>query len=471
MSNNSEKIQNSQGEVFLNLVYVNGKYKIKIISARNNNIKELLQNTFKIEKIYLEANDNESNKTFPIKETIKVIAKIYNNKNITCKTETEYIKIFNSKKNHYLQFSLDGRSNNKFLLSIGLVVYELDCRYYGNYYGTYYQIFKASKTILDPNLLDVPLKHLNYDDTNIKNISKQYQTEQKVNRSKSLIVPDFKFSNKFEEIKKEKSFSISDIKDIPNLTKLISNKLFGLRNLGNTCFLNSSLQILIHSPLFIEKFLEDIQKLKPSYNTLVYEFFNLIMNIKSIENNIFSPDKLISSFLKQCDLFSLGQQSDSQRFYRNLATIFDKEFGPYNTCIKDIFKGNITYITEYFCSNSFCDYKETNSVQQPFYDLIVSVGEKDSAITELIDSTYKTQVIISAKKCNKCGSNLELIRHSKIKPNKYLSINIQRGKIATRTLRNNLITIDNIYLEGKYFYEPYAVNFHTGTMDYGHYYR
>ena len=50
-------------------------------------------------------------------------------------------------------------------------------------------------------------------------------------------------------------------------------------------------------------------------------------------------------------------------------------------------------------------------------------------------------------------------------------MNIQRGKIATRTLKNNFITIDNLIIKGKPIYEPYAINFHTGTMDYGHYYR
>ena len=217
--------------------------------------------------------------------------------------------------------------------------------------------------------------------------------------------------------------------------------------------------------------MEDLKKLKPSNNTLVYEFFNLIMNIKSLNSEVFSPEKLISSFLKKCNLFSLGEQSDSQRFYRNLATIFDKELGSNNTCIKEIFKGTLTYSMDYSCPNKFCPIeKSTNSVQQPFYDLIVSVGEKDCTINELINETYKMQILTSAKKCT-CGSNLQIIRNCKIMPNKYLSINIQRGKISTRTIKNNVITIDNLFIKENCIYEPYALNFHTGTMDFGHYYR
>ena len=201
-----------------------------------------------------------------------------------------------------MKFSIEGRNENKFILSIGLVVYE-------KFNNTLYDYFNASKTFLDPKLLD-------------ENIKSSYQNQNEKNRNRSRSIQP-------KEREKEKIYNLSDIINIPELVNSILNKIFGFKNLGNTCFLNSSLQILIHSPLFIRAFLEDLKKLKPSNNTLVYEFFNLIMNIKSLNSEVFSPEKLISSFLKKCNLFSLGEQSDSQRFYRNLATIFDKELDLY----------------------------------------------------------------------------------------------------------------------------------------------
>lgn len=36
-------------------------------------------------------------------------------------------------------------------------------------------------------------------------------------------------------------------------------------------------------------------------------------------------------------MFSLGEQSDSQRFYRNFVTILKKELGNQKTCIKQTF--------------------------------------------------------------------------------------------------------------------------------------
>ena len=192
------------------------------------------------------------------------------------------------------------------------------------------------------------------------------------------------------------------------------------------------------------------------------------MNINNSNKKIFSPLNLISAFLKICHIFSLGEQSDSQRFYRNLATILDKEFGHLNTCINKTFKGELTNVTEYNCPNPFCGPKQKSIVPQTFYDLILQVPDNESTVNNLLDLTFKRQIIKSNKKCQ-CKKNLEICRLSKIKLNEYLSVNIQRGKIETRTLKNTLIHIDNLYNENQ-LYEPYAINLHPGTMDYGHYY-
>lgn len=73
--------------------------------------------------------------------------------------------------------------------------------------------------------------------------------------------------------------------------------------------------------------LEAVYTLKLSKNTKVYEFFNLIKNINLNTEDIFSQKNLISAFTKICRLFSFEEQPDSQRFYRNLEIIFEKELG------------------------------------------------------------------------------------------------------------------------------------------------
>ena len=245
-------------------------------------------------------------------------------------------------------------------------------------------------------------------------------------------------------------------------------------NLGNTCFLNSSIQILIHSPIFIKNFLEDYNKLnklnKLSEDTLIYNFNELIMEISRSENQVFSPRNLVFSFLNKCHLFSLGEQSDSQRFYKNFLTIIETELGPKNTCINDTFKGQFIYKMEFCCTNNKCEKPQTNIVKNSFYDIFVAVPEEQSTIMDLIKNTYRTRKLKSSKKCNKCGNNLELERTCEIIPNQYLSVNIQRANIKTRDLKKTLIKIDDLVFD-KISYEPYAINIHDGKMDYGHYYR
>ena len=455
--------------ICLNLSYANGKYKIKIEFASNSQILNLLNNIYQIEKYDLEVEKKNIEKAFPISEKIELSVILFKNDGFICKNKKdEHIKIKYQRRNYYLKFSISGRKEDKFILSFALVVFY-------EYNKILYPLFRAFKNIFNDNPNPI-LRSIDYPDTSRINESKIFQNQffpKKVeinSRSKSFNQSFLKFNKKDENFKeKDLNYSFSQIKNINELTKSITNNIFGLFNLGNTCFLNSSLQILIHSPFFIQKFLEDIYKFKPSKDTVVYEFFNLIMNINSNNKKVFSPEKLISSFLKKCHIFSLGEQSDSQRFYRNLATIFEKEFGLLNTCIKNTFMGEFENTMYYYCSSSFCRISQQNTVNQSFYDIFISVPEKETTIIELINKTYEIKKIESSKKC-KCKNNLEFIRVSKIKPNIYLSVNIQRGKIETRTLKNTSIIIDIIKLEEK-LYEPYAINFHTGTMDSGHYYR
>lgn len=429
--------------ITLNLDYKYGLYYMKIKSATEDKLLTLIK-SFGVENYPLKIEDNNSVPTNFSNLLLEDFHIPIEYKNHYFKGFLEHYLTYNRNK-YYIKLGLEGNKDQTFILSLSLAVFYKDPST-----NQFKVLFEASGGILPKPLY-----------TGMDNASKK----KRYSNSVQYKMPKSITSDKV-------GYSLSDINDIDYLSKSISSKIFGLKNLGNTCFLNSSLQILIHSPLFIKRFLQDCIKLKEKNlkNTVTYEFFKLIMDINSSNSNVISPNKFISSFLDKCNLFSLGQQSDSQRFYRNLANIFEKEIGPQNTCIKNTFVGEIENFNIYNCSDCFCKYNEIKNSKQIFLDILTYAStQKTATLVDLINASYTMKIQNSSQICQ-CQSNLIFTRYTKIYPNEYLSINIQRGKIDSRTLKNTLISVTNLQIGGS-IYELYAINFHAGiSRDSGHYY-
>lgn len=437
---------------YLNLKYDKDhkKFNITILKV-DQKYEKIWKNVFNLENINLIIAEDQINEAFEIKETIKLsVEPLFDGKNFLAKTEND-MKIFNSKQGHYLTLSIDARSYENFLLEIYLTIFIFK----GNkkkiiFQAKYYQtnLLSTVQSTIDASIAQTGTNH-------------------------KITTIDKKVDNFLENDK----FLYSDINtiNIPYIVEKISSKVFGLTNLGNTCFLNSILQILVHSPIFIINFLNDMNKFKPNQNTLAYSLFNFLMNIYSKEKEIFSPSDFVEIFLKKCHLFRLGEQSDSERFFRNLASILETEIGPLNTCIKNAFEVVLRSRNQFYCDNIYCgktNYQNEN--QQKMFVIFVSVSDesKETSINELLWNTYKEKIKQSNKLCSKCGKNLILKRGSFFNFNEYLCINIQKVDIETRMLNQTKIKINDICFDQKnnIYYTPYAINLHNGGMDYGHYY-
>ena len=94
----------------------------------------------------------------------------------------------------------------------------------------------------------------------------------------------------------------------------LSTSKKGLNNLGKTCYMNCSIQILIHIKLFIEELVKYINPLIKNLTYIIIELSNTFINIEnnSKENYIsqsYSPINFKNTFINLHSQYSKGQHN------------------------------------------------------------------------------------------------------------------------------------------------------------------
>ncbi len=290
----------------------------------------------------------------------------------------------------------------------------------------------------------------------------------------------------------------------------ISTTKIGLQNLGNTCYMNTTLQILLHTPNFINRLIQN-QNIIDYKSTISQKFLNLINQINKNSYAI-SPIDFKSSFSMKHRQFAGYDQCDTQEFcrvlledinselnkiknkplYRELETKnkskieCDKEY--YDLCklredsiIIDTFYGQIINI--FTCKSYQCN-QQTFSFQKVL-DLPLLIPRNVSSsisLNELIEGYFEKEDIKFETKCEGCGQ--KTIHRKEIffsRPPEILILSVQR--LNMRTKRKNNISVqfsENLNLNNfidkscgfsnNCYYSLYGIANHTGTIDFGHYF-
>ena len=308
--------------------------------------------------------------------------------------------------------------------------------------------------------------------------------------------------NKENNNKKEDNIIFDDLKYEEKIIFIINSKI-GLQNLGNSCYMNTCLQIIIHTPNFINRFYQNLNKI--DYLTPISKYFYELVEQFNLNKNSLSPKQFFKIFCKRHSNFSGKKQNDTQEFCRiflediNLELNNIKKKTPYiefetlnksrkqcneeydilykqkdDSIVIDSFYGQIINI--FTCKCSFKDFSFQKTFDIP---LLIPNDKKMEDLNELIESYFEEEHV--ALKCKNC-SNKNMINQKKFTQlPEILILSLQR--LNQRTNRKNTIQIKfeeklkmKHFIDKKcnntqnYYYYLYAIANHSGTIDYGHYY-
>ena len=268
-----------------------------------------------------------------------------------------------------------------------------------------------------------------------------------------------KIDNKIEEKKKKSSNNINDITINNSLTKEYFGKedfeyqTIGFNNIGNTCYMNSFLQILLHTPNFLKELIK-INEERNLNNNLINNLISLAEDPKNtgfLRNIKILMGKVDNSFSDFC-------QNDSQEFGISLLdeiingikgnqSFSDENISKYEITPENQKEYTIKLFEEY--KSKFC--KEELSLEKMFqiHETFIKI-ELEKGIQKIKHIDFNTSFNIELSfPNNQKNKNFDLIELLESKYGYYISKEKTSSEdidLEVRTKRNNNKSYDEIQL-------------------------
>jgi len=283
----------------------------------------------------------------------------------------------------------------------------------------------------------------------------------------------------------------------------------GFINLGNTCYMNSTLQCLFHIPHLQSNILKKELKKNITFDKdLINEWIKL-QNIMWCDNDIESinTSNLIKIFIQKCEkekiFFESFHQNDSSDFLNILIDLFHNSIkrkinitiqGEAITkydhlklkCIHNwckFFENNYSYIIENFYSESItflscsnCDYLTMN--HEPLMEIILTKKNDYHSLYDCLNEYINKNQISNEWKCDQCKELVYPFKKSIFWNLSPILIFQIKQYTSNHKLNNHIkfpihLDLNDYCIQSnnkKTNYKLYGMCIHNGTLNYGHYY-
>ncbi|GHJ88224.1 hypothetical protein NliqN6_4626 [Naganishia liquefaciens] len=266
----------------------------------------------------------------------------------------------------------------------------------------------------------------------------------------------------------------------------------GLQNLGNTCFANSILQVMMYTPPVLH-YLSG-QGHDFSSCTLASKGFCFTCELQKARRNLWtssgqswSPKEIMRSIKKICPSMRQFRQEDAHEFFRYGIDLLHNEALKLAKATKEphavretswihkVWGGRLrSRITCHDCGNN-------SDTFDAFLDLSLDLDNKTATVKDAL-AKFVQKDSLSGKnkyKCEKCNKLVDATKQMQIvKAPEVLSLHLKRFTPTGRKITSTIKYTGNLNLDpymdnytGSPLYELYAVTVHQGSGPHiGHYY-